>query len=51
MMGYDGLSSLIGPRRPEGFPKSVVWLRHEIRRVNRLYQATQTKRSAGGCLA
>ncbi|MFF0308604.1 helix-turn-helix domain-containing protein [Streptosporangium sp. NPDC004379] len=41
MMSYDGLSSLIDPRQVEGSPESFVWLRHEIRRVNRLYQATQ----------
>ncbi|MEV4012755.1 helix-turn-helix transcriptional regulator [Nonomuraea angiospora] len=41
MMGYDGLSSLIDPQHAQGSPESVVWLRHEIRRVNRLYQATQ----------
>ncbi|MEO3805478.1 hypothetical protein [Nonomuraea sp. B1E8] len=40
MMGYDGLSSMIDPRHTQGSPESVVWLRHEIRRVNRLYQAT-----------
>ncbi|WP_214320396.1 helix-turn-helix domain-containing protein [Nonomuraea sediminis] len=41
MMGYDGLASLIDPRHTQGLPESVVWLRHEIRRVNRLYQATR----------
>ncbi|WP_329429200.1 helix-turn-helix domain-containing protein [Streptosporangium sp. NBC_01495] len=40
MMGYDGLSSLIDPRHAEGTPESLTWLRHEIRVVNRLYQAT-----------
>ncbi|GGK94862.1 transcriptional regulator [Planomonospora parontospora subsp. parontospora] len=41
MMGYDGLSSLIDPGHAEGSPESLVWLRHEIRQVNRLYQATR----------
>ncbi|GAA3120269.1 helix-turn-helix domain-containing protein [Streptosporangium carneum] len=41
MMDYDGLSSLIDPRRAEGSPESLTWLRHEIRQVNRLYQATR----------
>ncbi|SNR97326.1 Helix-turn-helix domain-containing protein [Streptosporangium subroseum] len=41
MMGYDGLASLIDPRQAEGSPESFVWLRHEIRQVNRLYQSTQ----------
>ncbi|MEV7013792.1 helix-turn-helix transcriptional regulator [Streptosporangium sp. NPDC051022] len=41
MMDYDGLSYLIDPRRTEGSPESLIWLRHEIRRVNRLYQATR----------
>ncbi len=40
MMSYDGLASLINPRHVEGSLESLVWLRHEVRRVNRLYQAT-----------
>jgi predicted DNA-binding transcriptional regulator AlpA len=32
-------------------PSSVVWLRHEIRRVNRLHQATRYDEGAGGCPA
>ncbi|MEU8059262.1 helix-turn-helix domain-containing protein [Microbispora bryophytorum] len=41
MMGYDGLASLIDPRHTEGSLESLAWLRHEIRKVNRLYQATR----------
>jgi transcriptional regulator with XRE-family HTH domain len=41
MMNYDGLSALIDPRHTEGSPESLAWLRHEIRQVNRLYQATR----------
>ncbi|MFC0862011.1 helix-turn-helix domain-containing protein [Sphaerimonospora cavernae] len=41
MMGYDGLASLIDPRHVEGAPESLAWLRHEVRKVNWLYQATR----------
>ncbi len=41
MMSYDGLASLIDPRHTEGSPESLAWLRHQIRQVNRLYQATR----------
>ncbi|MFD1931938.1 helix-turn-helix domain-containing protein [Nonomuraea mangrovi] len=41
MMSYDGLSSLIDPRHAEGSVESFVWLRHEIARVNGLYQAAR----------
>jgi transcriptional regulator with XRE-family HTH domain len=41
MLGYDGLSALVNPRLFSGTPESLVWLRHEIRTVNRLYQATR----------
>ncbi|GII96050.1 helix-turn-helix domain-containing protein [Sinosporangium siamense] len=41
MMSYDGLSCLIDPRHTEASIESVAWLRHEIRRVNELYQATR----------
>ncbi|MEV0352598.1 helix-turn-helix transcriptional regulator [Nonomuraea sp. NPDC050680] len=41
MMGYDGLSSSIDSRLAEGSAESLVWLQHEIRRVNALYQATR----------
>ncbi|MFI7150805.1 helix-turn-helix domain-containing protein [Nonomuraea sp. NPDC050022] len=41
MMGYDGLSASIDSRLAEGSVESLVWLQHEIRRVNGLYQATR----------
>ncbi|MBB5075491.1 helix-turn-helix domain-containing protein [Nonomuraea endophytica] len=41
MLGYDGLSAMIDHRLAGGSVESILWLRHEIRQVNRLYQATR----------
>jgi transcriptional regulator with XRE-family HTH domain len=40
MLSYNGLSAMIDRRLVGGSVESIVWLRHEIRQVNSLYQAT-----------
>lgn len=39
MMNYDGLTSVISPRHGEATPDNLTWINHQIRTVNRLYQA------------
>jgi transcriptional regulator with XRE-family HTH domain len=41
MTRYDSLSATINPDSADVRPSSLLWLGHEIRRVNRLYQATR----------
>ncbi|GAA5043581.1 transcriptional regulator with XRE-family HTH domain [Thermocatellispora tengchongensis] len=41
MMGYEGLSVMIDPRKGEATPENMAWLRQELLSVNQLYQATR----------